>query len=173
MISTGREIPGDETCAVGISFEALRLNCTSTPNTGTRTPCVAVQTMTFRRSNDVSNSDDEPSHSEEDRLLEPTDPTRAAFTYLPALLLFLSELAELLLVSPRIRLLEASICRRHYTAHDPAALNPDGSVDETLCKIAGVQERMAYIRGWQVFWEAIPGTPGREPSCRAGFNNPI
>lgn len=81
------------------------------------------------------------------------------FTLLPAVLLFLSELAELLLVAPRIRLLEASICRLHYAEHDPSLLNQDGSVDEALCKITPVQTRLAYIRGWQVFWEAIPGIP--------------
>jgi MFS family permease len=67
--------------------------------------------------------------------------------YLPALLLLLSELAELLLVSPRIRLLEAAICRIHY--HVP-------SVPEDQCKIPEVQARLAHIRGWQVFFEALP-----------------
>jgi MFS family permease len=67
--------------------------------------------------------------------------------YLPALLLLLSELAELLLVSPRIRLLEAAICRTHYGLP---------SVPEDQCKIPEVQGRLAYIRGWQVFVEALP-----------------
>lgn len=67
--------------------------------------------------------------------------------YLPALLLLLSELAELLLVSPRIRLLESSICRTHYGLP---------SVPESQCKIPEVQTRLAYIRGWQVFFEALP-----------------
>ncbi|KAI5855417.1 major facilitator superfamily domain-containing protein [Tricharina praecox] len=67
--------------------------------------------------------------------------------YLPALLLLLSELSELLLVSPRIRLLESSICRTHYGLP---------SVPEAECKIPDVQRRLAYIRGWQVFFEATP-----------------
>jgi len=67
--------------------------------------------------------------------------------YLPAVLLLLSELAELLLVSPRIRLLEAAICRSHYGLP---------SVPESQCKIPAVQTRLAHIRGWQVFFEAIP-----------------
>ena len=57
------------------------------------------------------------------------------FPYAPALLFFLSELSELILVSPRIRLLEASICRSHYLAHgNPSGIiNPDdGSIDESL-----------------------------------------
>jgi hypothetical protein len=78
------------------------------------------------------------------------------FPYLPALLLLFSELAELILTSPRIRLLEASICRRHYLAYDPSGIAPDGSIDEALCKLEDIQTRLAYIRGWQVFFEAIP-----------------
>lgn len=106
----------------------------------------------------VMAADDDPDRR---GLLSPEDNTshtRSAtrFTYLPAVVLFLSELAELLLVAPRIRLLEASICRSYYNEHDPSSLNPDGSVDETLCKLKPVQTELAYIRGWQVFWEAIP-----------------
>lgn len=81
------------------------------------------------------------------------------FPYTPALLLFLSELSELILVSPQIRLLEASICRSHYLAHgDPSGvINPgDGSIDESLCKLPEIQTRLAYIRGWLVFFETIP-----------------
>lgn len=81
------------------------------------------------------------------------------FPYAPALLFFLSELSELILVSPRIRLLEASICRSHYLAHgNPSGIiNPDdGSIDESLCKLPEIQTRLAYIRGWQVFCESIP-----------------
>lgn len=76
----------------------------------------------------------------------------AAFPVLPAALLLLSELAELILVSPRIRLLEASLCRTHYLALDPPVLDPV----EALCKLESIQTRLAYIRGWQVFFEAIP-----------------
>ncbi|KAA8913859.1 major facilitator superfamily domain-containing protein [Sphaerosporella brunnea] len=72
---------------------------------------------------------------------------RIPIPYLPALLLLLSELAELLLVSPRIRLLEAAICRTHYQLP---------SVPEDQCKIPEVQARLAHIRGWQVFFEALP-----------------
>jgi len=78
------------------------------------------------------------------------------FPYLPALLLLLSEFSELVLTSPRIRLLEASICRSHFLAHNPSVLNPDGSIDESLCKLDAIQARLAHIRGWQVFFEAIP-----------------
>ncbi|KAF8543043.1 major facilitator superfamily domain-containing protein [Trichophaea hybrida] len=78
------------------------------------------------------------------------------FPYLPALLLFLFEFSELVLTSPRIRLIEASICRSHYLAHDPSVINPDGSIDESLCKLDAIQARLAHIRGWQVFFEAIP-----------------
>ncbi|KAI5814483.1 major facilitator superfamily domain-containing protein [Pyronema omphalodes] len=78
------------------------------------------------------------------------------FPYLPALLLLFSELAELILTSPRIRLLEASICRRHYLAYDPSVIAPDGSISEALCKLEDIQTRLAYIRGWQVVFEAIP-----------------
>lgn len=82
----------------------------------------------------------------------------ATFPLLPALLLLLSELSEQLLISPRIRLLEASVCRAYYRSHDPSMLDPiDGGIDEQQCKITEVQAQLAHIRGWQVFWEAIPG----------------
>ena len=76
----------------------------------------------------------------------------ASFPFLPAALLLLSELAELVLISPRLRLLEASLCRTHYLAQDPPVHDPP----EALCKLAAIQTRLAYIRGWQVFFEAIP-----------------
>ncbi|TGZ76615.1 MFS general substrate transporter [Ascodesmis nigricans] len=78
------------------------------------------------------------------------------FPLLPALLLFLFEFSELLLVSPRIRLLEASICRSHYLATNPSIVPPTGTIPEELCKLEPIQARLAYIRGWQVFCEAIP-----------------
>src|SRR5690606_23884856 len=78
--------------------------------------------------------------------------------YFPAVLLFMSELFELLLVVPKIRLLEAKICRNYYDLNDPSAYDPDGTVPEILCKIPEIQARLAHIKGWQVFWEGLPGT---------------
>ncbi|RPA79072.1 MFS general substrate transporter [Ascobolus immersus RN42] len=76
--------------------------------------------------------------------------------YFPAVLLFMSELFELLLVVPKIRLLEAKICRNYYDLNDPSVYNPDGTIPELLCKIPEIQARLAHIKGWQVFWEGLP-----------------
>ena len=78
-------------------------------------------------------------------------------TFVPAVVLFLLESYDLLLLLPRIRLLEGRICRDHYLSTNPGLLQSlSGSIDESLCKIAPVQSRLATIRGWQVFFDAIP-----------------
>ncbi|KAI5806184.1 major facilitator superfamily domain-containing protein [Geopyxis carbonaria] len=69
--------------------------------------------------------------------------------YLPAVLLFLCELSELLLVAPRIQLLETALCRRAYPT-EPLPLPTE------LCKSAPVQSSLAHLRAWQVTFDALP-----------------
>ena len=52
-----------------------------------------------------------------------------------------------------IRLLENAICHQHYARAGDTNL----PVDETLCKISVVQDRLAFIRGWYSFWTTLPG----------------
>ncbi|XTI92976.1 MFS general substrate transporter [Cenococcum geophilum] len=51
-----------------------------------------------------------------------------------------------------IRLLENAICHQHYARAGDTNL----PVDETLCKIGVVQDRLAFIRGWYSFWTTLP-----------------
>lgn len=138
----------------------------SSPSQNTKTPKPKQCTMATIRNR---NADDQ----REDRPLSPRHhdehtTTKVPFTiraYFPALLLFMSELFELLLVVPKIRLLEAKICRNYYDSNDPSVYNPDGSIPELMCKIPEIQARLAHIKGWQVFWEGLPGMARRvDPS---------
>ena len=75
-------------------------------------------------------------------------------TAIPAVVLFLLEASDLLLLLPKIRLLENRICLEHYQRNGNTSFA--GGIDESLCKIQPVQARLASIRGWQVFFDAIP-----------------
>ena len=77
---------------------------------------------------------------------------------LGTIILFLLESSDLLLLPPKIRLLEAKLCRRYYnTAESPIVSLARGDVEEKLCKLPEIQAHLASIRGWQVVWDAIPG----------------
>jgi hypothetical protein len=82
-------------------------------------------------------------------------------SYLVAVILFLIESADLLLLLPKIRLLEALICHRHYY-NNPSSIPPTSEIEVKLCKIAPIQSQLAYVRGWQVFWDALPS---KESQC--------
>ena len=64
--------------------------------------------------------------------------------------------ATLLLEVPLVRLFERSICNRHYQGSDTI---PDvgGDVDESLCKVAAVQDKLATVVGWQLAFGALAG----------------
>ena len=64
--------------------------------------------------------------------------------------------ATLLLEVPLVRLFERSICNRHYQRSDTA---PDvgGDVDESRCKVAAVQDKLATMVGWQLAFGALAG----------------
>ncbi|KAI1304371.1 major facilitator superfamily domain-containing protein [Xylaria venustula] len=67
-----------------------------------------------------------------------------------------SEIGEYLYTAPRVRLFEAVSCTRYYLQHDPSVVRPDGSVPESLCKVNPVQDEVASILGWQLFFDSIP-----------------
>ena len=83
-------------------------------------------------------------------------PQRALF--LPILLKALATLSSALQATPRLRALESDVCRTHYRIYDPSVINPSSDdVAEELCKIAQVQTDLAYLLGWESFFENIPG----------------
>ncbi len=82
-----------------------------------------------------------------------TLPRLSPFSWM-ALLILLYEIEEQVQFPATIRLLENSVCQRHY-----AALGSVGvPVDETLCKIGAIQHRLATIRGWYSALSVIPST---------------
>lgn len=58
--------------------------------------------------------------------------------------------------APKTRVYEANLCLRYYEKHDTSKIGPDGNVEEELCKIDPVQQKMASIFGWQETFDAIP-----------------
>ncbi|EJT80754.1 hypothetical protein GGTG_00748 [Gaeumannomyces tritici R3-111a-1] len=64
-------------------------------------------------------------------------------------LYILFNFVTLLLEVPIVRLLEHAICYRR--------LGGDGAVDERNCKIPAVQDSLASITGWKMFFDAVPG----------------
>ncbi|KAL9010852.1 MAG: hypothetical protein Q9173_004252 [Seirophora scorigena] len=88
----------------------------------------------------------------------PTDsqvaPDAKRHLFLPTVLLcgFLNLVADLggnMTAAPEIRILELSLCRDYFRAHDPSVIGPPPwrFVDERHCKIAEVQSQLAQLRG--------------------------
>lgn len=76
----------------------------------------------------------------------PRRPPRSAITALLSLLLLVN-LAASLYQLPLNRVIERRLCREYYVEHDPAAIQPDGSIKEELCKIDAVQQGLGWIQG--------------------------
>ena len=68
--------------------------------------------------------------------------------------------ATLLLEVPLVRLWEQSICNRHYQESPPSTFTGH-NVEESLCKIAAVQDELAMVAGWQLSLNALAGEPLR------------
>lgn len=49
-------------------------------------------------------------------------------------------------VVPTLRLYESAICYQHYNQ----------TVDESKCKIDSIQQKLAWVRGWQGLFDALP-----------------
>ncbi|KAF2822842.1 MFS general substrate transporter [Ophiobolus disseminans] len=58
---------------------------------------------------------------------------------------------------PKTRIFEANICLSYYREHDASAIGADGSIPEQLCKIDAVQQKLAFILGFQDAFDALPG----------------
>lgn len=68
------------------------------------------------------------------------------------LLVILLELEESVQRAPTIRILEDAICRKHYRSE--GHIQP---IEEHMCKISAVQERLAHVRGLLSFFDGLPG----------------
>lgn len=72
------------------------------------------------------------------------------------LLTFVADIAETLLVAPRIRFIEAIACYRYYKIHDPSVIGLHSHVPEELCKIDEIQSKVMSVMGGQLFFDSIP-----------------
>lgn len=88
----------------------------------------------------------EESPEEGEPLTNRRKPPRSAITALLGLLLLVN-LAASLYQLPLNRVIERRLCRDYYADHDPTAIQPDGSVQEELCKIDVVQQGLGWIQG--------------------------
>jgi hypothetical protein len=59
------------------------------------------------------------------------------------------ELEESIQAVPTVRLYESAICQQYY----------NGPADENKCKIGSVQQKLAWVRGWQGLFDALPSEP--------------
>ncbi|KAF3937485.1 hypothetical protein ABW19_dt0204557 [Dactylella cylindrospora] len=103
-------------------------------------------------SRDYDGANDISSHSQSGEPEEPVVYHNGVpiLWYLTGLIILL-ELEEVVQSAPTIRLLELAICQRYYGDR-----GIDGPIDEGMCKIDDVQTQLAYIKGGQGFFEAIP-----------------
>jgi hypothetical protein len=68
-----------------------------------------------------------------------------------------SDIGDYLLLAPRLRLYESVVCARYYLLVDPSLVDKNGFVLEEYCKVDAVQDEVAMIFGWQVFFDSVPG----------------
>lgn len=68
----------------------------------------------------------------------------------------ISDIGEYLYLAPRVRLFESVVCTSYYLQNDPSLVDEHGSVLEHFCKINAVQDEVALVLGWQLFFDSIP-----------------
>lgn len=80
-------------------------------------------------------------------------------------LLLLVNLAMSLYQLPLNRVIERRVCREYYSDNDPKKINPDGSVDEKLCKIDLVQQTLGSLQGvMETIW-IVGGEKSQKQLC--------
>ena len=47
--------------------------------------------------------------------------------------------------APVLRLVELTVCREHFSVHDPSVIGPDGYIDEETCKVDSIQRKVAWL----------------------------
>ena len=85
---------------------------------------------------------------------EPPDPRKRLFLrpnplLLIYLIVFFVGIGGALLDSPFVRLLEAKCCSMYYG-------DVGKPIPEHKCKVDEVQSHVAYVRGWQTFFDNLP-----------------
>ena len=72
-------------------------------------------------------------------------------------IIFVTDLANSVTKAPFMRVFESTICRNRLARIDPGLIGSDGFVDGRHCKVAPVQEELVLLRGWQDFFDYVPG----------------
>ena len=72
-------------------------------------------------------------------------------------IIFVTDLANSVTKAPFMRVFESTICRNHSARIDPGLIGSDGFSDGRHCKVAPVQEELVLLRGWQDFFDYVPG----------------
>ncbi|OAP62555.1 hypothetical protein AYL99_01782 [Fonsecaea erecta] len=67
-----------------------------------------------------------------------------------------SDIGESLYAAPRVRFFESIVCTEYYRQEDPSLLHKHGDIPEHLCKVNPVQDELASVLGWQLFFDSIP-----------------
>jgi hypothetical protein len=81
----------------------------------------------------------------------------ATIVFLLALWVLCAGSSDELVQPPQLRVVESIYCRVFF-ANDPSVVGPGGSIPEELCKNPWVQQQVASLRGWQLFFDCVPGT---------------
>ena len=86
------------------------------------------------------------------RKLRPKIPWQLLSSHYAFIVLFLFavliNLAIRLLNLPLNRIIELRYCVDYYLEHDPSLINSNGEVDELLCKVDEVQQKLAWLEGF-------------------------
>lgn len=72
-------------------------------------------------------------------------------------LLLLGNFSYFLLEVPIVRLIERGVCREYYASNPVSTALRSGDIDESLCKLAPIQNTLAAIMGWKISFDAVPG----------------
>jgi MFS family permease len=72
------------------------------------------------------------------------------------LLLLAVDLPSVLQGTSSTRIIEDIYCEKWYKEHNSTVIGSNGKVEESLCKIDGVQNQLSSLRGWMTFWDHLP-----------------
>ena len=76
----------------------------------------------------------------------------------PFTVYFFMALATLTTEVPLVRPLERAVCNSYYRSHSDFRTDAQKPVDESLCKVADIQDTLAFVVGWKMSFDALPST---------------
>lgn len=70
---------------------------------------------------------------------------------------FLASFAKHIIEVPFIALIESTICAKYYRDQGSDHLFAAPEVDERLCKLPPIQDKLSIVTGWKFAFDALPG----------------